>query len=173
MCRTPLKEDKNQKRTSCTLFWVIKCIQAIKNLKINKYVLKMTRIKKRTQYLEDTGSSLQSSARLQPREKDQTGSVHLTIITLQNHLSHLICVVWTRYKDEQPCKWVFAWHRIAVTPWTWATFASDWMYLNVRFQKLGIERISPFPRRPLRVRCVKKLPISHTWRSRKNFTAQR
>lgn len=40
----------------------------------------------------------------------------------------------------------------------------------MRFYKGGIEKISPFPRRPLRVRCVKKLPVSHIWRSRKHFT---
>lgn len=96
---------------------------------------------------------------------------HVTVTAVQNHASsYLICVVWTRHKEKQPCKRVFAWHRIARTPWTWATFGKN--CLNVRFHTTGLERILPLPRRPLRVRCVEKLPISHVCCSRKHFTAQ-
>lgn len=98
-------------------------------------------------------------------------TLHMIVIVVQNQgFSYLICVIWTWYKEKQPCKWVFAWHRIAPTPWTWAKFGNNWMYLNVGFHKIGIEMILPFPRRPLRVRCVKKLPISHIWWSRRHFT---
>lgn len=152
MCRMPLG-GKNGLR----VILVQKCIQSIKKKEEKKCCTWKTL---GHDCKAHPSSSLERMTRVVNR-------LNVIVVTVQNQgFSYLICVIWTWHKEKQPCKWVSAWHRIALTPWTWAKFGNNWMHLNITFHKIGIEMILPFPLRPLRVRCVKKLPISHIWWSR-------